>query len=192
MKYIRTILTLIPLLVVQSLYSQTANSTSGERFVIISCSSGQFAETHILDSETGRVWVERGQATENPTFVPCVYQLPDGKISLSPLMREPTPVADVNSSSTNDVQVPVSQLQTLKDDIFYANAELDIWRSQLLKIKAGQQWAVFQGWDKLGRPFFGPPQPPSDSAATTVQGNINQMEQINEQKEKQLQLLLSK
>lgn len=88
MKNILSLLFFAALALPQLVYSQASNSTSGGRYVIICNTAGQFSETHILDSQTGRVWVERGQATANPHFVPCTYQLLDGRASLVPIDTE--------------------------------------------------------------------------------------------------------
>lgn len=173
----------------QSVYSQSANSTSGGRYVIICNTAGQFSETHILDSQTGRVWVERGQVTSNPHFVPCTYQLLDGRLSLVPMETEKE-LALAKNAGTN--AAPVSQLQKLKDDVFYADAEAKYWQEQLANIKAGKQWTPLSGWDADGKQKFGAPQEPSEAAAEKIQAAIKNCLDVKDQKQKLIKDLNSK
>ena len=176
------------------LYSQTANSTTGGRYVIICNTSGQFSETHILDSQTGRVWIERGQATQKPYFIPCTYQLLNGRPSLVPFDADQE-LALARSASTNSMEIdqaPVSELQKLKTDLFYADAEAQFWQQQLANIRAGKLWTAHRSWDGQGKTILGEPQSPSDSAAETVQSRINLCLQVKDQKQKQIQQLTNK
>lgn len=57
--------------------------TSG-RYKILSTTTGQYAETYMLDAQSGRVWMMRGQVSQSPALVPCVYQLSISNMVLSP------------------------------------------------------------------------------------------------------------
>lgn len=81
----KLIVLLMAVVISQPLYSQSTNSGTGGRYVVISTPSGQFAETKLLDSQTGRVWMLRGQVSDNPFFVACTFQLLDGRSSLVPI-----------------------------------------------------------------------------------------------------------
>jgi hypothetical protein len=59
--------------------------TTEDRFVIKSADSSAFAETYVLDKQNGRVWMLRGQLSQAPYLLPCLYQLSSNKIALSPL-----------------------------------------------------------------------------------------------------------
>jgi hypothetical protein len=61
------------------------DATSPGRYKILSSPSGQFVETYMLDKQTGRVWMLRGQVSDAPYLIVCVYQMVNGSISLSPL-----------------------------------------------------------------------------------------------------------
>lgn len=61
-----------------------AQQTDG-RYKILSITSGQYAETYMLDKKSGRVWMMRGQVSQTPALIPCVYQLVNGNTGLSPL-----------------------------------------------------------------------------------------------------------
>src|SRR5664280_2490519 len=61
-----------------------AQQTDG-RYKILSTTSGQYAETYMLDKQSGRVWMMRGQVSQTPALIPCVYQLVNGNTGLSPL-----------------------------------------------------------------------------------------------------------
>ena len=69
---------------------------TGDRYKIFSITSGRSAETYMLDKQSGRVWMMRGQVSQAPFLIACVYQFLNGKTALSPL--------DVGSPtvSTND------------------------------------------------------------------------------------------
>jgi hypothetical protein len=58
--------------------SQTARSddaTSPGRFKMQSTPSGQYVETYMLDKRTGRLWMLRGQLTDAPHLIACIYQM---------------------------------------------------------------------------------------------------------------------
>lgn len=59
--------------------------TTEDRFVIKSATGSQYAETYVLDKQTGRVWTMRGQVSKGPYLIPCVYQLSSINTALSPL-----------------------------------------------------------------------------------------------------------
>jgi|SRR5208283_310193 len=61
-----------------------AQQTDG-RYKILSTTSGRYAETYMLDKQSGRVWMMRGQVSQTPALIPCVYQLVNGNTGLSPL-----------------------------------------------------------------------------------------------------------
>jgi hypothetical protein len=63
----------------------TQSETTGDRFVIKSAPGSQYAETYILDKQNGRVWMVRGQVSQEPSLIPCVYQLSSTNTALSPL-----------------------------------------------------------------------------------------------------------
>ena len=68
--------------------SQTArgdDATSPGRYKILSAPSGQYVETYMLDKQTGRLWMLRGQVTDTPHLIACVYQMVNGGVALSPL-----------------------------------------------------------------------------------------------------------
>ena len=61
------------------------SETSDDRFTIKSATGSQYAETYILDKQNGRVWMLRGQVSQGPYLIPCVYQLSNLNTALSPL-----------------------------------------------------------------------------------------------------------
>jgi hypothetical protein len=61
------------------------SETTEDRFVIKSAPGSQYAETYILDKQNGRVWMVRGQVSQEPFLIPCVYQLSSTNMALSPL-----------------------------------------------------------------------------------------------------------
>jgi hypothetical protein len=61
------------------------SETTEDRFVIKSAPGSQSAETYILDKQNGRVWMVRGQVSQGPYLIPCVYQLSSTNTALSPL-----------------------------------------------------------------------------------------------------------
>jgi hypothetical protein len=61
------------------------SSGTGQRYVIVSGGSGQYTETYVLDSQSGRVWMMRGQVSTSPGLIPCSYQLLNGHTVLSPI-----------------------------------------------------------------------------------------------------------
>jgi hypothetical protein len=61
------------------------NSSSNGRYKILSTTSGQHAETYMLDKQNGRLWMMRGQLSDAPYLIPCIYQLVSGDTALSPL-----------------------------------------------------------------------------------------------------------
>lgn len=63
-----------------------AQQTDG-RYKILSTTSGQYAETYMLDKKSGRVWMMRGQVSQTPALIPCVYQLVNGEITSLPMER---------------------------------------------------------------------------------------------------------
>jgi len=63
----------------------TQTETTEDRFVIRSAAGLQYAETYVLDKQNGRVWMMRGQVSQGPYLIPCVYQLSITNTSLSPL-----------------------------------------------------------------------------------------------------------
>jgi len=63
----------------------TQSETTEDRFVIKSAPGSQYAETYILDKQNGRVWMMRGQVSQGPYLIPCVYQLSSINTALSPL-----------------------------------------------------------------------------------------------------------
>ncbi|MDR3410418.1 MAG: hypothetical protein P4L87_05670 [Formivibrio sp.] len=67
------------------------SSTSNGRYKILSNPSGQYTETYMLDKQTGRLWMMRGQVSDGPYMIACLYQQVDGKLALSPLADEGQP-----------------------------------------------------------------------------------------------------
>src|SRR5271169_3271384 len=68
--------------------SQNANcddATSPGRYKILSTPSGQYVETYMLDKQTGRLWMLRGQVSEAPFLIAVIYQMMNGNTALSPL-----------------------------------------------------------------------------------------------------------
>src|SRR5271154_4221091 len=63
----------------------TQSETTDDRFVIKSAPGSQYAETYILDKQNGRVWMMRGQVSQRPYLIPCIYQLSSTSTALSPL-----------------------------------------------------------------------------------------------------------
>ncbi|MDD5140679.1 MAG: hypothetical protein PHY43_10525 [Verrucomicrobiales bacterium] len=63
----------------------TQSETTEDRFVIKSAPGSQYAETYVLDKQNGRVWMVRGQVSQGPHLIPCVYQLSSINTALSPL-----------------------------------------------------------------------------------------------------------
>lgn len=61
------------------------DATSPGRYKILSSPSGQYGETYMLDKQTGRVWMLRGQVSDAPYLIACVYQMVNGNTDLSPL-----------------------------------------------------------------------------------------------------------
>jgi hypothetical protein len=172
----KLVVLLMAVVISQPLYSQSTNSGTGGRYVVISTPSGQFAETKLLDSQTGRVWMLRGQVSDNPFFVPCTFQLLDGRSSLVPIDEETELLclqiarsSPTNSTETN--QAP--ELKKLQRDLYYADAEAQFWQLQLNRIKAGKQWTGLQGWDKQGRAILDKTQEPSDESAKAVQKDLD-------------------
>lgn len=172
----KLIVLLMAVVISQPLYSQSTNSGTGGRYVVISTPSGQFAETKLLDSQTGRVWMLRGQVSDNPFFVACTFQLLDGRSSLVPIDEETELLclqiacsSPTNSAGTN--QAP--ELKKLQRDLYYADAEAQFWQLQLNRIKAGKQWTGLQGWDKQGRAILDKTQEPSDESAKAVQKDLD-------------------
>jgi hypothetical protein len=72
------------------------DAPSNTRYLVSSTSSGEHSETYMLDKQNGRVWMMRGQVSEGPFMIPCLYQLSDGRTALSAFVEVPTSV------STND------------------------------------------------------------------------------------------
>jgi hypothetical protein len=56
-----------------------------ERFMIESAPAGGASITYVIDTQSGRLWIVRGQLTSAPFLIPCVYQLLDGHINSSPV-----------------------------------------------------------------------------------------------------------
>jgi len=67
------------------------SSTSSGRYKILINPSGQYTETYMLDKQTGRLWMMRGQVSNSPYMVACLYQQMDEKMALSPLADEGQP-----------------------------------------------------------------------------------------------------
>jgi hypothetical protein len=65
--------------------------STNDRFVIKSASGGQYAQTYVLDKQSGRVWMMRGQVSTSPFLLPCVYSLSDGKTSSTPVGKVSLP-----------------------------------------------------------------------------------------------------
>lgn len=63
----------------------TQSETTDDRFVIKSVPGSQYAETYILDKQNGRVWMMRGQVSQGPYLIPCVYQISSTSTTLSPI-----------------------------------------------------------------------------------------------------------
>jgi hypothetical protein len=61
------------------------DATSPGRYKILIAPSGQYVETYMLDKQTGRLWMLRGQVTDAPFLIPCIYQMVNGGVALSPL-----------------------------------------------------------------------------------------------------------
>lgn len=59
--------------------------STNDRFLIKSATSGQYAETYILDRQSGQIWTMRGQVSKGPFLIPCSYQLSSGQTTLSPI-----------------------------------------------------------------------------------------------------------
>ena len=71
-----------------SAYSQTtseSDAASRGRYKMLSTLSGRSAETYMLDKQTGRLWMLRGQVSDAPYLIACGYQMMDGGTALSPL-----------------------------------------------------------------------------------------------------------
>lgn len=79
--------------------SQSDADSSNGRYKLLTCPFGQFAETYTLDKQTGRVWMMRGEASQLPFLIPCVYQLSSSKTALSPLGTEGSIVSTNNRFS---------------------------------------------------------------------------------------------
>lgn len=61
------------------------DATSPGRYKILSAPSGQYVETYMLDKQSGRLWMLRGQVSDAPYLIACVYQMVNGGTALSPL-----------------------------------------------------------------------------------------------------------
>jgi len=80
------LLTVVGMVVLAS--SQTArgdDASSPGRYKILSTPSGQYVETYMLDKQIGRLWMLRGQVSDAPYLIACVYQMVNGGTALSPL-----------------------------------------------------------------------------------------------------------
>jgi hypothetical protein len=75
-----------------------AQQTDGQ-YKIFSTASGESAETYMLDKQSGRVWMMRGQVSKAPFLIVCLYQFPNGKTALSPLDAGPPTVSTNNRFS---------------------------------------------------------------------------------------------
>jgi hypothetical protein len=175
MKIAQMFLLVTGIAISQPLYSQSTNSATAGRYLIISTPSGQFAETKLLDTQTGRVWMLRGQVSDNPIFIPCTFHLLDGRSSLIPIDGETELLcleiaSNAPTNSTESSQAP--ELKQLQRDLYYADAEAQFWQLQLMHIKAGKSWTGLQGWDTQGRAILDKTEEPSDEFAKAIQKDL--------------------
>jgi hypothetical protein len=179
----------------QPLYSQSTNSDTVGRYVFVTTTSGQSSQTQLLDSQTGRVWILRGQLSSNPFFVPCTFQLLDGGSSLVRIDEETELLCvqiarNCPTNSTESSQA--TELQKLQRELYYADAEAQLWQLQLSHIKAGKPWVSFSGWDKQGRVMIDTTSAPSDEFAKKVEGFVAACLEVKAQKKEQIRKLTDK
>ncbi len=190
----------------QPLYSQSAHSSTGGRYVIISTQAGQYAETHILDTETGRVWMERGQASAHPFFIPCGYQSLDGAVSLIPVdtkaeLEAMTPSNIAQNSNTNvpkdvsdridRIEAKSAKLETLNDEAMRAEKEAYVWKELLERVKLGKSIKPLAGW-KAGEPVYGEEMSASDELAELLKNNIEKCLKVRDEKQQLIKQLQDK
>jgi hypothetical protein len=77
----------------------TQTESTSDRFLIKSATSGDYAETYILDKQNGRVWMMRGQVSQAPSLIPCVYQLSSSRTALSPIVGSSASVPTIERFS---------------------------------------------------------------------------------------------
>lgn len=178
--------------IVGNVLAQPASGEGGDnqggryRLIVVNSAinSTSYSTPYVIDTQTGRVWRQAVDADNKMfVFVSVNYQNIEGELSKVPnetatgivLKNKAGQGNDFpNSNSTANSQSTASELQKLRNEASSANAAAQFWQQQLANIKAGKQWTALQGWDNQGKPIAGPPQPPSDSAAETVQRYVNQ------------------
>ena len=180
----------------QPLYSQSAHSSTGGRYAIVSVQTGQFAETHILDTETGQVWMERGQVSTQPYFVPCTYQSLDGTVSLIPVDSSAAHNSNTNvSKEVSDIfdriEEKSSKLETLNNELIFAVKEANVWEGLLKQVKAGNSIKPLTGW-KNGEPVYGEEMPASDQLADSLKKNIQECLKVRDEKDQSIKQLQDK
>ncbi len=138
-----------------------------ENFSITCVSSGKYAETYVNDIQNGGVWIMRGQVSQTPFLIPCVYQLVNGTTVQVPMERhtEISLLSKNGDETTSPSTTPTVNTAT-------SDKEIAFWQQQLTNVKEGKEWRAIHGWDKDGNPILGPPQPPSASAEDTIRGII--------------------
>jgi hypothetical protein len=94
--------------------SQT--ETASDRFSIKSATSGQYTDTYILDKQSGRIWMMRGQVSKSPGLIPCVYQISSTRTALSPTDGTPAPTKADERFSISSVSSGTSA-ETYVNDI---------------------------------------------------------------------------
>lgn len=206
MKIAKLFLLLTAVVVSQPLYSQSAPPSTGGRYVIVSTQAGQSTETHILDTETGRVWIERGRLSTQPYFIPCTYQLPDGTVSLIPVNTksgigsdDPSSAAqNSNTNVTKDVadridriETKSATLETSTDELMFVVREGNIWKELLEQVKLGKSIKPLTGWNG-GEPTYGQEMPASDALADLLKKNIDKCLKVEREKEQLIKQLQNK
>ncbi len=134
--------------------TDACGDNQGGRYRLIAVNEGNSSRPYIIDVQTGRVWHQTYDSEKKQVvFTSSTYENISGELST-------VPNETATSLVVKNSQPATSEPQKMDDKVSSADADLQFWQQQLANIKAGKQWASSPN---------GPPQPPSDSAAETVQ-----------------------
>jgi hypothetical protein len=140
--------------------------------------------------------MQRGQVSDHPFFIPCTFQLLDGRLSLIPIDEETELLclqifhnAPTNSTGSH---TPVLELDKLQYDLYYADALERFWLLQLKHMNAGKPCVCFQGWDEQGRAILNPPSMENEEFKKVVMQSVGACEIEKTKAQEQIRKLTDK